>query len=232
MQKYILIIDPFKKSPAEFALNTLSRLLLEAQKEYGRFDTHLKFFFPAFSSIPLSQFLESNHKINQQIIGTISLGSYHHVTEDISWLTDFSSDLKTNIIEQFIPFLGICFSHQLLAHIYDSKVDYIYDTFSDTKIKYDEFRVIDIVHPKLQEIQKGLKKFTSKARHEQEVRNFSNDFFELGCKSQSCGVEGLVHKAFPSFSIQSHPEEFHESKEGWDFLKNFFLYFLKNSDLT
>ena len=222
MKNTILVIDPFLKEPAEFALNTLSRLLRVVHIENKISSSHLEFFFPLSGKKSLRSFL-NNSELYKDLIGVISLGSYANITDDLEWVNELGGDLKELIIEKSIPFLGICFSHQLMAHIYNLKIDFVEGRDSLPNQKYNEFREITITHPRLKTII-TYDKFISMAKHEQEVKNCFSPL-EITCSSVNCSIEGLVHKEYPAFSFQSHPEDFHESEDGWKLLKSFLLFF-------
>ena len=222
MKNTILVIDPFLKEPAEFALNTLSRLLRVVHIENKISSSHLEFFFPLSGKKSLRTFL-NNSELYKDLIGVISLGSYANITDDLEWVNELGGDLKELIIEKSIPFLGICFSHQLLAHIYNLKIDFVEGRDTLPNQKYNEFREITITHPRLKSIITN-NTFISMAKHEQEVKNCFSPL-EITCSSGNCSIEGLVHKEYPAFSFQSHPEEFHESEDGWKLLKSFILFF-------
>lgn len=222
MKNTILVIDPFLKEPAEYALNTLSRLLFVLHFENKISSSHLEFFFPLSGKKSLRTFL-NNSEIYNDLIGVISLGSYANITDDLEWVNDLGRDLKELIIEKSIPFLGICFSHQLMAHIYNLKIDFVEGRDTLPNKKYNEFREITITHPRLKTIL-TYSAFISMAKHEQEVKNYFSPL-EVTCFSGNCSIEGLVHKDYPAFSFQSHPEEFHDSEDGWKLLKGFLLFF-------
>lgn len=228
MKQTILIIDPFLKEPAEYALNTLSRLLNVVHRENKKFNSHLEFFFPLSGKKSLRNFINENN-ISNNIIGVISLGSYANITDDLDWVNELGNDLKEIIIEKSIPFLGICFSHQLLAHTYNLKIDFVEGREFLPNNKYNEFREIKIIHPRLKKII-NTDKFISMAKHEQEVKNCISPL-EITCTSDNCNIEGLVHKDYPAFTFQSHPEEFHKSEDGWNLLKYFLIYFHTYHDL-
>ena len=222
MKNTILVIDPFLKEPAEFALNTLSRLLRVVHIENKISSSHLEFFFPLSGKKSLRTFL-NNSELCKDLIGVISLGSYANITDDLEWVNELGGDLKELIIEKSIPFLGICFSHQLMAHIYNLKIDFVEGRDTLPNKKYNEFREITITHPRLKSII-TYDTFISMAKHEQDVKNCFSPL-EITCSSKNCSIEGLVHKEYPAFSFQSHPEEFHESEDGWKLLKSFLLFF-------
>jgi GMP synthase-like glutamine amidotransferase len=219
-----LIIDPFLKYPAREALNTISYLYTKFIFELKTNPFYLEYFFPLHSELNLAQVLEEYENQNTKILGVISFGSYANITQQLEVVNKLGIDLKEKIIEKSIPFLGICFSHQLLAHIYGAKVDFI-DSSTNPPKRWEEFRKIFVVHDKIKQILQGSSSFISMASHEQEVKEFNTEIFELTCTSPQCKIEGLMHKYYPAFSFQSHPEYWHESKEGWEVLYKFMKYF-------
>ncbi|HNM05832.1 MAG TPA: gamma-glutamyl-gamma-aminobutyrate hydrolase family protein [Leptospiraceae bacterium] len=229
MSKMILIIDPFLKQPAAEAFNIISYLHHQVQKEMNSFESYIEIFFPLYSNISLEEYISRLHQNGRKIIGVISLGSYVNITDRPEWINLFGKDLKENIIEQSIPFLGICFSHQLFGWIYGSNVDYIQNRDQIPDGKYNEFRNIKVSHDRLKNILGGKSSFISKAKHEQEVKTVNDEFLEICCTGEKCRIEGLMHRKFPSFSVQSHPEEFHESGDGFHFIKNFIYFFINSA---
>ena len=229
MKKIILIIDPFQKEPATDALNTLSELSSRLISEKRLINTYLEFYFPLQGKKSLSEYLRKIQKENKSLLCVISLGSYTNITDKAEWVENLGIELKKYIIEQYIPFLGICFSHQLLCHIYNSNINFILNRDLLPEKKFNEFRKIDIIHPTLSKILNGKKSFISMAKHEQEVTEISHESLEIICSSSACKVEGVMHKIYPAFSFQSHPEEFHESGDGFYLLESFLRFFLEKT---
>lgn len=225
MNSTLLIIDPYQKEPARSAINTLSKLVSEVQKELRWETIILEFFFPLSGKYSLKTFMNHSSLEEKKYIGVISLGSYANITEKLDWVQELGKDIKECIIEKRIPFLGICFSHQLLAHIYGCGVQYVENRDSLPGRKYEEYRNIEICNERLREFLPNQTNFISMAKHEQEVKNINKSIFEITCRSKKCEVEGLSHKFYPVFSFQSHLEEPHESKDGWLLIKNFIKYF-------
>ena len=224
IENILLIIDPFLREPANDGINVISELLAELKKE-KYFEIYPEVFFPSHTSVTLKQYFELVNKREKRVIGVISLGSFANVTDNLEWVNLFGSDLKECVIEKGIPFLGICFSHQLFGWLYGANVDYVVNRENLPERKYNEFRRVTILHPRLKEILKEENSFISHAKHEQEVKNIPEEL-ELTSTSEHCEIEGLVHKRYPAFSFQTHPEDFHESREGWNLISRFIGYFI------
>lgn len=231
MKNILLIIDPFLKQPSSDGFNVISNLHAQAMQEIGSVDSYIEVFFPSHpdGDATLNDYFMKLDSREKRVIGVISLGSYANITDNLDWVNTLAKDLKENVIEKSIPFLGICFSHQLFAWVYESTIDFVENRENIPGKKYNEFREISILHPRLKSIIGNIDSFISKAKHEQEVKKISGEYLEVACTSQHCKVEGLVHKEYPAFSIQSHPEEFHEKEGGWKFVKKFISYFILKS---
>jgi GMP synthase-like glutamine amidotransferase len=226
MNQIVLIIDPFLSEPATDAIHLISKIHFEILNSHSKFTSRIEFFFPSKEKRTLREFLEKKNSENTRIISVISLGSYAHITENLEWVKNLGIDLKELIIEKNIPFLGICFSHQLFASLYGSKVDYIENREKLPEKKYNEFRKIYTEDPFLISLLNGKKEFISKAQQEQEVKDYNPEFLDCIAYSDSCKIEFLKHKTFPAFSIQSHPEKEHPSGDGFYLLKNLLNYML------
>jgi GMP synthase-like glutamine amidotransferase len=227
--KVLLVIDPFLKVPAVNALNTILNSFNEVQKELQVCDTSINVIYPFHNEIKISEYLNKLLINKQNIIGVISLGSFLHIENGNELLEEFSKFLKKEIIEKSIPFLGICFSHQLFAYIYESKVGYINQNANEINVKYNELRKINVIHNDLIQILNGKNSFVSKAKYEQEVKSFNQKFLELTCFSEACKIEGLKHIHYPSFSFQTHPEETIHLEDNPNVIKLFITYFLRLS---
>lgn len=223
MSRVLLIIDPFLKEPAFQAINLISKIHNEVIEKL-KIDSRIELFFPSHSSKSLSDYI-SQIDVKDRLIGVISLGSYANVGDNLDWVNEYGKDLKDKIIEKGIPFFGICFSHQLLAWVYGANVDYVQGRENLPDRKYNEFRQIKISHSKIEKIYKNKLTFISKAKHEQEVKSIPAEL-ELGGSSINCNVEILIHKTLPAFSVQSHPEELHDSKDGYYLIQNVIEFFL------
>jgi len=110
-----------------------------------------------------------------------------------------------------IPLLGICFGHQLIAHIFDGVVE------KGSSAEYG-FSQISIDEPG--RILKGIpRKFKAWVSHYDEVKKIPRDFIRLA-HSNTCEIEVMEHRTRNIFSVQFHPEVWH-TEHGEDILRNF-----------
>jgi GMP synthase-like glutamine amidotransferase len=256
--RYILVVDPAVGSVQLDALNALARLLAELGEEACLYTIALEQGKRRLRDLLLEKRVETQflkdfcetaalkgcsiancEQVSQRpceaicvsdIAGIVSLGSDGNVTEDLPWMRSLASDLRPLLFEHKIPFYGSCFSHQLIAWMMGSKVDFLKERAKNPELMHKGARDVRIVHPKLAALFGKKESFpvaTLPIWHAQEVWDIP-DGFELGATSDVCEIEGLVHSSLPIFSLQAHPEWFHGSGAGWVFLKNFLSLALRN----
>lgn len=179
--KSIAFIDPFGQTPVNKCVNTFILksgipCTYHMPSQYG-FDT-----------------LESLEEASAYII----LGSIAHVTEELEWQKKLIEFIIPKI-EAGIPTLGICYGHQLIAHHYGCKVNYI----QEDKNKFNEVREVEFIQDSLGR-SKGDKILLAYA-HAQMVHSIS-DKFEHFATSKRSTYDGLKLKGLPCWCIQAHPE--------------------------
>lgn len=109
------------------------------------------------------------------------------------------------------PILGICFGHQLIAHVLGGKVEKGPSAeYGITKIHVDEE---DVLFSGVQ------KEFNAWASHYDEVKALPEGFITLA-HSDICRFEAMRHARKPIFSVQFHPEVWH-TEHGEKILGNF-----------
>ncbi len=165
------------------------------------------------------------------ISAIVSLGSEANVTENLPWMHALAEDLRPLLFDFKIPFYGSCFSHQLLAWMCGAKVDYLKERIVNPHLMHKGWRSMWIENPR-------VASFFGRAEypclvdvpvwHAQEVWSVP-DGFEVSAHSEMCAIEGLAHKSLPIYSLQSHPEWFHQSGHGYAFLKGFLSQSLSQS---
>lgn len=121
---------------------------------------------------------------------------------------------SSSIIEEFfkeLPMLGICLGHQLIAKIFGGEV---------RTAEIGEYANCEIVVDEEDEILKGVgPSFNAWVSHKDEVSKVPEDFLGLA-HSENCEVEAMVHKNFPLYGVQFHPEVEH-TPMGPEIFKNF-----------
>lgn len=117
--------------------------------------------------------------------------------------------IKNNELSK--PLLGICYGHQLIAHVFGGKVE---------KGKSAEYGITKITIDNEDELFAGcVKEFDAWASHYDEVKALPKDFISLA-HSEQCKCEAMKHKKEKIYSVQFHPEVWH-TKEGEKILRNF-----------
>ena len=140
----ILVIDPYLNSPELAVYNQLSGRLGMLMRHPRCSLTHLIFFAPRLAAPQrLRDF------VNTDIAGVICLGSAANLTDTHPWVQTLQEDLGALLHSRGLPFLGICFSHQLLGHMFGFQVDYVDGRHNLPFGKYRNPRRVQVVHPKL-----------------------------------------------------------------------------------
>jgi GMP synthase-like glutamine amidotransferase len=140
----LLLIDPAMKSPAIEAVNCVASIMSEFRLEKKFSFTHFEYFCPYLNKTSLASFIA-----NKNIGACICLGSHANVTENHPFVESLTQDLNDHILLKNIPFLGICFSHQLIAHIHEYEVGFLKNRDQIPSGKHHHFRQFEISHPKL-----------------------------------------------------------------------------------
>jgi len=127
----------------------------------------------------------------------------------VSGGTDFGPSQA--ILDSGVPVLGICFGHQLIAHLFGGEVK---------EGEVGEYAEVEIEVLEENDLFKGLPKTLKVwASHRDEVASVPEELTILA-KSSTCPAEALKHKTKPVYGVQFHPEVEH-TPEGPKILKNF-----------
>lgn len=109
------------------------------------------------------------------------------------------------------PILGICFGHQLIAHLFNGKVE---------KGTSGEYGISEIQIDKDHDLFKGIpQKIKVWESHFDEVKELPDEF-EILAHSQTCEIEAFAHKTKRLYGVQFHPEVWH-TEHGEKILENF-----------
>ncbi len=110
-----------------------------------------------------------------------------------------------------VPLLGVCFGHQLIAHVLEGKVE---------KGKSAEYGIAKIMIDEEDEIFRGIPhEMNAWISHFDEVKVMPAEFIALA-HSDTCKVEAMRHKEKKIFGLQFHPEVWH-TEHGEKILENF-----------
>lgn len=186
---HLMVIDPAVRKPELAAYNWLARR----------------------SSLPSSYHLPALHGMKslekesvETIAGIVIFGSLSSVNERTEWQKQLEKWLLP-VLEKKIPTFGICYGHQMLAHMFGGKVKY---AFEDQK-----------KHLGTREVSFTAESLLGKAgsghlcvSHNEVVYESGTEMTVVG-KSQDIEIDALRHRTLPIWSVQPHPEA------GCDFLK-------------
>ena len=130
--------------------------------------------------------------------GIIVLGSSTSVHDDRPWQRPLETWLMTQMAAG-TPTLGLCFGHQLIAHLFGGEVGFL---FPDKK-KLLGFRPVSLEadrlwgnSPKQGELFASHREAVVKCPKEMRVIARSNDVT----------IDGLAHQTLPVWAFQTHPE--------------------------
>lgn len=139
-----------------------------------------------------SDFLESGF-----ISHVIVLGSASSVHDGFEWQRRLELLIKS-VIDKKVPLLGICYGHQMLAHMFGGDVQYV----NSDKQKELGSREITLDSKRL-DYQNTRANFV--VTHNEMVGRMPSDFCVVGV-SGVIAIDAMEHRSLPIFSIQAHPE--------------------------
>lgn len=167
-----------------------------------------------FAPLPLTYHLPAMHGFNSfptgeslaLVRGIIVLGSAASVYENLPWQKPLE-DWLLPMCERGVPVLGLCYGHQMLAHMFGGKIAYM----TPGKEKLKGARQIDFI-PNPLSISGSRRLIVT---HNEAVVELP-ECMEILATSAAVRVDGLRHRKWPVFGLQSHPEatiEFLKSHE-------------------
>lgn len=178
---HIAVVDPGGRVPE---LDNYNRLLLSNPEV--QFSYHL----PALFGMSSLQLLVSKPD------ALIIFGSSASVHDNLPWQAELHPWIK-NEIENKTPTLGICYGHQLLAHLYGGTIDFAVPS----QEKYKGLRRIEFSKAGFWTAKSGRYIVS----HRELITKLPSMF--VGCaESPECAYEVIAHKHLPVWGIQSHPE--------------------------
>lgn len=146
-----------------------------------------------------------NNITNKKVKGIILSGGPHSVYERDAPL------IKKTILKLGIPVLGICYGHQLLAHIFGGEVE---------KTQLREYGFSYVIIDRKDKLLSGVQKKTQVwMSHGDRILKTSNDFLSLA-HTKNTNFAIVKHKKLPLYGLQFHPEVTH-TKMGNRIIANF-----------
>jgi GMP synthase (glutamine-hydrolysing) len=110
-----------------------------------------------------------------------------------------------------MPILGVCYGHQMIAHVFGAKVD---------KGASAEYGMGEVEIDDEDLLFKGIpRKLQTWVSHFDELKELPKGFRGLA-HSATCGIEAMRHGERPIFGVQFHPEVWH-TEHGQDIIRNF-----------
>ena len=145
----VFCIDPALTTPELESYNHIAKVC----------PYRLSYHLPAFQSMAPTFERERKYKPR----GIVVLGSSCSVYDENPWQRELEKWLAEKIAEK-IPVLGMCYGHQLVAHIFGAKLGYL----NENRKSFKGFREIDICEksPLVLSSQKGF----LVASHKEEVK--------------------------------------------------------------
>lgn len=184
MKKPIAIIDCAIKDPATDSFNYLVE----------------KLNYPMTYHRPSTNGMDSLIKSNEAR-AYIIFGSDSSVNDRISWQVELSKFMKEKC-EQYIPVMGICFGHQLMADSFGSTIGRSKINSNEKNI-YKGGRAIKI-NTDVLFFEEGQQCHYIVA-HGEEIISLSDELLSIA-SSKEIKHEAVVHKNLPYIGVQGHPE--------------------------
>lgn len=178
--RHLMIIDPARRVAEIECLNQFSFL----------------------SPIPVTYHLPQFYGVRSLLatpptIGAIViLGSGSSVHDNADWQRQFNPWLMEHM-KRGIPTLGLCYGHQLIAHLFGGTVGFLREDQS----KREEWA--QVVFSDSRPWNEGTYRLLVTHR---EVVQKPGPELEVFARSPSVSIEGLRHRTLPVWGLQSHPE--------------------------
>ncbi|MBI4405456.1 MAG: gamma-glutamyl-gamma-aminobutyrate hydrolase family protein [Deltaproteobacteria bacterium] len=182
MRSHITVIDPAVKNAEVSAFNHFVRLTT----------------IPLTYHLPALAGMDSLQEEQNGIAGIVLLGSASSVNEALPWQISLEKWLLPRL-SAGVPTLGICFGHQMIAHLYGAKIAFR----TAAKEMRLGFYPIRLLPDRLwnQKTLEGLVYYSHK-----EVVTSCPAEMKVLAHSPQVAVEALTHSRLPIWTFQCHPE--------------------------
>lgn len=178
----ILIIDPASHTPELDSFNHIASM----------------------SSLPCSYHLTTLYGMGslrmipeEKIKGIILLGSSASVYDNLTWQAKFNPWLL-NHLKKGTPTLGICYGHQLIAHLLGASIRF----YKTDKKKLKGTRNLQFHNDPRLPIKQNYDLIVS---HNEVVTSIPKNM-AIWASSSEVRIDGLYHITLPIWSLQPHPE--------------------------
>lgn len=181
---HIVIIDPGLNIPEVECFNLIA----------------LQSSLPCTYHMPAMQGMQSLHGEDLSTAKAIVLlGSASSVNDRLPWQVTLETWLRP-ILDKGIPTLGLCYGHQMLAHMYGGKVGFLHkDQAKD--VGFRQVHLSDAAPDSPWPTTKGM----IAVSHRETVTEIP-PAMSVFASSPEVPSDGLRHRHLPIFSFQSHPE--------------------------
>lgn len=131
--------------------------------------------------------------------GVVLMGSRASVLDDLDWLKALVAWIEPLVDGTApLPLLGICFGHQLIAHLSGAEVGFV----SDDRVKRTGVETTVLEGGRLLP---GRAELNVVVSHREEVKTRPRGFRAVASRTP-IEIDGLEHETLPIFSFQFHPE--------------------------
>ena len=131
--------------------------------------------------------------------GVVLMGSAASVHDSLPWLEQLSEWLRPIISGHVeMPLLGICFGHQLIAHLAGAEVSFVHDD----RRKRAGVELSELAEGRLMPGRHSLRVLVS---HREEVSAMPAGYHVVA-RRPGIDIDGLEHEQLSIFSFQFHPE--------------------------
>lgn len=182
IKRHIAIVDPSNRVPELDSFNRLASLS----------SAYCSYHLPAMVG------MDSLYDLSSPADGIVILGSGASVYDNLGWQNDLNQWIET-MLGADIPILGICYGHQLLAHLFGGKV---------TFVREDQAKLLGLRRVTMTKSGfwgQAKQQFKWVVSHRECVSELPSDF-EIIASSDEVACDGFQHKTRPIWGIQAHPD--------------------------
>jgi GMP synthase-like glutamine amidotransferase len=131
--------------------------------------------------------------------GVVLMGSAASVYDGHDWLPPLAAWLRPVVRGDVrLPLLGICFGHQMIAHLANGRVDWL---------DADRHKLLGVETTRLAggRLLPGEHRLRVVVSHREEVKRLPPGY-RVTAARDGAAIDGLEHERLPVFSFQFHPE--------------------------